>query len=408
MKLIKVSPGILGMELSNLDMFKTIEVPEVDRPNPIAIQSGFNYELYYFVKSGVHGEEGAVYELAYTPEGKYAEGVDATTPIYYLSICEMTLDKVERVISNRFELMPVISILNCFGVVNENSVVGNVLKQTKIKDIGTLTSDDVLVKDVLQADENSKIYQILQEMTGKGSDIISVADLGKIDVTKIKLTTVIDKDSSSKLFDILSDATGKPAEEISVYDLETTFDIEKVKLSTVINSSDNDVLKLLIDDETVTIGNIGEKINDLSINDVFSVECFTKDATLSATGVVYIETETDGKQVYTLYSGSELPSDTNDLFYISKKSSIWLFVLYDHSGDGGAGLVNIYTEKGTKFGEVKDGFAMSTADMPKSTVRQFVEAGLLIENTAGAYERIYDKRVIDIIDAAASVAESNP
>ncbi|MBQ9103577.1 MAG: hypothetical protein IJY57_00640 [Clostridia bacterium] len=403
MKLVKVSPGILGMELSNLDMFKTIQVPEEDRPNPIAIQPDFNYELYYYIKSGTVEEDNAVYELAYTSDGQYVDGVDATTPIYYLAISEMTLDKLERVISNRFELMPVISILNCFGVVDENSVVGDVLKDTKIKDIGSLTNADVMIVDVLKASEDAKIYKILEEMTGKSKENISVADLGQIDVTKIKLTTVIDKESSSKLFEILEDATGKPADDIIVYDLETTFDINKVKLSTVISSSDNDVLSLLLKDDTVTIGNIGDKINALSINDVFSVECFTKDVSLSATGVVYEKTEpADGKITYTLYSGSELPTDTNNLYYVSNKSSIWLFVLYDHSGDGGEGLVSEYKEKDAQFGDVKNGFAMSTADMPKATVRQFVEAGLLIENTAGAYASIYDKRVVDIIDAAAS------
>lgn len=403
MKLIKVSPGILGAELSNLDIFKTIEVPEEDRPNTELIKPEFNYELYYYIKSGTVEEGNAVYELAYTSEGKYVDGVDDSTPIYYLAISEMTLDKVERVISNRFELMPVISILNCFGVVDENSVVGDVLKDTKIKDIGSLTNEDVMIVDVLDAKDDAKIYQILEEMTGKARENISVADLGEIDVTKIKLTTVINKESSAKLFEILEDATGKLADDIIVYDLETNFDIDRVKLSTVISSSDNDVLSLLLEDDTVTIGNIGDKIDALSINEVFSVECFTKDITLSATGVVYEKTEpADGKITYTFYSGSELPTDTNNLYYVSKKSSIWLFVLYDHSGDAGEGLVNEYKEKDTNFGDVKDGFAMSTADMPKATVRQFVEAGLLTEITEGAYSSIYDKRVVDIIDAAAS------
>lgn len=405
MKLVKVAPGILGEEISKLDVFKTVEVPAADRPDPSNLPEGFNRNLYYYLKSGTFGEENAVYELCYTEDGQYVEGVNDDTVVYYLSLSEMTLDKLSDVVTDRFKLLPVADVLNCFGATTEDSIVIDVLGTTKLKDIGTLTDSDVLIVDVVNVDDDSKLFSVLTDATGKAKEELTLADLASVSFDNIKITSFLDKDESTeKLFNILTEATGKTtAEEITVNDL-SGFDVSVVKLSTVISSSENSVLKLLLEDSSVTIGNIGEKIDALSVNDVFDVECWTKDSALSATGSVYKKTVTDGVATYSLYKGSDLPTTDNDLYYVSKNSSIWLFVLYSHGAieEGDSGLTVSYTEKNTTFGEAKNGFSVSANELPNSTVRQLIEAGLL-DNFA-VYEPIYSKVVSDIINEAAAAA----
>ncbi len=661
---IKVSPSVLGETFAGLDVFKTREVPEEDVPTPTDMK-GLNAKIFGYIASGSVAEGNAKFERAFTDDGKYVDGVNAQTKLYYLSISEMSLSDAMGCISDRFGVSTIRSIISCFSNLGEDDLVAKILKDTTVNKIGEISTTTILVKDIMGGEGGEDFYSLLESATGKNRDEATIDDIKNIDTSKVKLTsflkgadvlydviveatgiakdeltvgslesfsfdnvklksflssaddlykilsdalngkpedeitigdlsnvsvntvklssvldpndasnktvydilvdatgksaeemtigdmatlsvneirlsTILDvngsandviyniltdatgvqksslkignltglnlddvklsrvlepstsellysilKDatgeadvnditvkslkglstdniklstvmdinaSTTKLYDILSSATGKDKESITIADLKG-MDTSSIKLNTILNGAgsnellnilattcgvsvedltvgsienDFDVAKIRIDslnvdkenviisallseevnseDDPVTVGNIGEKINSLRLNQLFNVQCFTKDVHItSSSPVVYKKTENNHLATYTLYKGTDVPTEDNDLYYIANNSGVWLFLLFDYSGDGGEGLAEVYSEKNTTFVGLETSFITSSQEMTNAKIRQFYDAGLL--GFERDFSKIYDMTVNEVINQAADTAE---
>lgn len=147
------------------------------------------------------------------------------------------------------------------------------------------------------------LYAMLEDITGIDRDLITIGDLDPFEKDDLHLASVLPISDNEKLYDILVDAIGggKTPADITLADLSSAdFDINKIKISTVIGASTgNKIIDKLCLDDTVTIGNIGEKTNALKLSDIIDVDVMKEVAvtstyssddaiyTLSSNGVTY-------------------------------------------------------------------------------------------------------------------------
>ncbi len=293
----------------------------------------------------------------------------------------------------------------------------NALATITVSDLSNLDVKKIRLANVLDTTTASKLYDIILGAVGGGktAGTVTVGDLENMDTDNIKLNTVLTE--STDLLKIIADATDKTTDELTVKVVKEEFTVNKIKISSLGITSDNTIITQLQKDDTVTVGNLGEKIDNLYVKDIYNVVCFTKTAGISATGVVYQKSTTsilDGDKtveldVYTYYTGVDIPTEDNDLYYISNKSTIWLFMLYSYEGsvDATSGLAMTYTQKATKFTQLQDTFASASSEMTEATIRQFVDCGLLASKATddpNDYQSIYASKIQEIIDAAAGRA----
>ncbi len=299
---------------------------------------------------------------------------------------------------------------------------------------GSFNVDNIKLATVIDYGANGKLFDILADATEKNkteSDkkSISMGDLSSsnFDVDKIRLATVIDYDTNGKLFDILSEATGKDAykntEEyknadedgkkaiektaktgITMADLSGSgFDVTKIKLKTVIKTDDagaNAFLKQLVSDDTVTVGNIGTKINDLKISEAYPQECFKVDNSVDASKPAdygkYVKIKGAEKDTFilkvhydayktTTYADVEIETD---LYVLSEEANIWIFMLYDTPNVDVGGASQHHDEHGHAYeyiagnltvGEMEKDIDAVAKKLEDATVRQLVDAHILTD-----------------------------
>jgi len=288
---------------------------------------------------------------------------------------------------------------------------------------GTGTDGDILVKDLKNFEINdlevtsimgasSDLYKIVKETvvaTGEGGKVL-IGDLASFDINKLPVSEVIE--STSKLYEILSEAVEGTGEggEILVFDLMNSFDVTRVRLSTVIETTDNKILLNLIGDDSVTLANIGDKINALELKNIFEAECFTTDVSKA---VIYTDSsmgryrkvvrpsqdchvyneETCTCEQYVLESvaltGDDYYVDDN-IYYINKETQIWLFMYYndDHSCNGVVGAEDFdldgfalsYKPMHLTFGNLESSVSKMSDEVKHASIRQLVSAGLMDPN----------------------------
>lgn len=280
------------------------------------------------------------------------------------------------------------------------------------------------------SDANTQLYAILRDMTGKenNSDIV-VGDLNGVDVTHIKLLNVLpmgENNKNEKLYNILRDLSYKNViaqymldhscdEEtakseyallsvdeqnalITVASLDNS-DISRIKLSNVIDKEssevqNNKILKVLVADDSVTVGNMADKINALKVSEIFAVDVFTTEVANACTygdskNVKYAKSQdAANNDVYTLDEGGD--------YYISNSASIWLLMLYT-SGDCDAdGFGLSYTSNGTTFADMDTFISNSLGSaISNASIRQLVSAGIF-SNTID-YTGSYNKKLSNLL-----------
>ena len=305
------------------------------------------------------------------------------------------------------------SILKDATSIGENDI--------KVGDLQGLSTTNVKLTTVMPlTEQNQKLYTILVGATGKAEGEITIGDLTTMQPSSIKLNTVLTGGNSNKLLSILADACSTKTESVTVETLtvgtiENKFEVGNIKISSLGITSTNSIVNALLseevntEDEPVTVGNIGEKIDGLRVNQIFNVECFTKDVskaahTIETDNAIYEKTVVSGVATYTLYTGTEKPSAENELYYISNGASIWLFMMFEHGATNLNGVAVSYTEKQTKFSQLETEFKTASQEMTNATVRQFYDVGLL--GFEKDYSKIYALKVKDIIDNAANALEN--
>ena len=161
---------------------------------------------------------------------------------------------------------------------------------------------------------------------------------------------------------------GNDFNDITVNELTniTTDGFKNLALSDVLSEDDvanNKILSLLYKDKTVTLANIGEKINDLSLKDIIGdiklidkVE-ITADGSYVADTVLYTLDDSTGTNVYTMVEGATLGTDgkytynslkTGTYYKIDNTSKVWFITFMEMENDSAnnvAGAVTKLTEK---------------------------------------------------------------
>lgn len=253
-----------------------------------------------------------------------------------------------------------------------------------VGDLKGLNTGKIKLSSVISPAENEKIFDILVEgaaFTGNKNDF-TVSDIKNFNSGNIKLSSVIDPVVNKNVFDILADGvTGYEgnATDIKVGDIKG-FNVSKVKLKTVIPSSDNKILSVLLADESVTVGNAGDKINALKVSDIYGdAKCFVENA--AGTGKYYklIGTGTETFVLTSAYNravdGEEEKGKTYD---ISSESGVWFFMFYIREGaSASGGYGKKYTATDISFGEMEGKVKDVSQSVQNATIRELVSCGLV-------------------------------
>ena len=230
-------------------------------------------------------------------------------------------------------------------------------------------------------------------------DNITIGQITEFDADYASLISVLPINTeTTMLYKVLLDSANKDwtetnlselAKELTIADVKV--DMNNVKLSTVIQSSSNNILSLLIADETVTVGNIGTKIDELLIEEVFPAVCFTTTNTGSA---VYYKVDNDE---YMLATHVNNPTDTTR-YYISEDAHIWLFLYYNPDFDGDNKLTASdfdthgnaihYKDTHHKLSELQYDVDHISDRLMGATIRQLVDTKLL-DDGEGFSEELY-------------------
>ena len=141
-------------------------------------------------------------------------------------------------------------------------VTGKETENIILSDLDGFDTGDVKLANVLNPDDAPKLYEILEDVTGKDADSMVLSDLNGFSTANIKLTSVLDNTpENAKLYDILEDVTGTDANEITLSDL-TTFSTANIKLANVLDPVSAPKLYDVLEDVTgKTAENI--KLSDL-------------------------------------------------------------------------------------------------------------------------------------------------
>ena len=305
-----------------------------------------------------------------------------------------------------------------------------------IADMNNFDMDNVKLLTVVPGpteenpETNKKLYNMLLDITGKTAyDKLLVGDMANIDIDKAKLVTVINAPTSDnpedgtaysvnrKLFDVLMDATGNKNTGYQSYSVLkigdlNSFDMDKVNLKTVMNSSENKIIQALLnsddpndDTDNVTIGNMSEKINQLDVETVYDKHCFTSDPTKAVSNAVkyYLTIDEDGKKIYSIDStGSD-----GTVYYVDKSSVMWLFLEYTAEGVDyssgtyvGTGIASKYVDKHLTVGKMDDSIGSISSEIMNASVHQLYECGIL----SVEYTNIKGMKIIDVVAKLNSVS----
>ncbi len=225
---------------------------------------------------------------------------------------------------------------------NENGTID-------VSDLSSLDYNKIKLNDVMPYDAdnadgvtNSKLYAVIEDVTGQTYDVVTLGHLNNFNTNLIKINTVMPKtEENAELYEILMDITGETDyKEISLQSLTSftinelhlstvlgdsinptlesvlcqaltddngnvpsfdsimvgdissaKFDIGKVSLSTVMTKTENTYGNAILDtlladtENPVTIANVGERISGLSLYEAYGKECFKEYSTPGATFV---------------------------------------------------------------------------------------------------------------------------
>ena len=179
----------------------------------------------------------------------------------------------------------------------------------------------------------------------------------------------------------------------------TTEGFKNLALSDVLSESDvsgNKILSLLYNDSTVTLANIGEKINELSLKDIIGNVELMDEVEITAAGayvtdtVLYTLETSGGTNVYTMVDGAMLDMDsgkytysnlnTTDTYYkISKSSKVWFitFMAMENDPDPAGNVVGAVTKLTEKKLTLNDLRELNDIQLGGTKLKVLLDIGLL-------------------------------
>ena len=178
----------------------------------------------------------------------------------------------------------------------------------------------------------------------------------------------------------------------------TTEGFKNLALSDVLSESDvsgNKILSLLYNDSTVTLANIGEKINKLSLKDIIgNVELMDK-VEITAAGayvtdtVLYTLETSSGTNVYTMVDGATLDMDSGKYTYnnlktgtyykINNTSKVWFitFMEMENDPDPAGNVVGAVTKLTEKKLTLNDLGELNKIQLGGTKLKVLLDIGLL-------------------------------
>ena len=177
----------------------------------------------------------------------------------------------------------------------------------------------------------------------------------------------------------------------------TTEGFKNLALSDVLSESDvsgNKILSLLYKDSTVTLANIGEKINELSLKDIIGNVELMNEVEITAAGayvtdtVLYTLETSSGTNVYTMVDGATLGSDgkytysnlnTGTYYKISKSSKVWFitFMTMKNNPDPAGNVVGAVTKLTEKKLTLNDLGELNGIQLGDTKLKVLLDIGLL-------------------------------
>ncbi len=274
--------------------------------------------------------------------------------------------------------------------------------QIKVNDLSGLNTDNLHLTTVLADNTaNAKLYNILKDLSGKSdASEITVDDLSGLNTDNLHLSVVLeDNAANAKLYDILKDLTGETTNGAITVGSLAGLDTDNLHLTTVIPSSDNKLLKPLLE-RNPTIGTLGDTINDIDVSEIFVVECFTEDSSKATdTNAKYTKSTVGGVDHYDL--------SASGTYYISNEAKVWLFMFYERatgaivSADVDTkGSITKYEKKSVTFGNMEDGMSDTSDAFMNATVKQLIQSGILTESPSGKYALLYGNSFTDVLEAS--------
>ena len=178
----------------------------------------------------------------------------------------------------------------------------------------------------------------------------------------------------------------------------TTEGFKNLALSDVLSESDvagNKILSLLYNDSTVTLANIGEKINELSLKDIIGnvelmdrVEITAAGAYVTDTVLYTLETSS-GTNVYTMVDGATLDMDSGKYTYnnlktgtyykINNTSKVWFitFMEMENDPDPAGNVVGAVTKLTEKKLTLNDLGELNKIQLGGTKLKVLLDIGLL-------------------------------
>lgn len=290
-----------------------------------------------------------------------------------------------------------------------------------IGDLNTFSIDRVPLSLIIEDnEENKKLVTILKEATGVTdySELtLNSLNGGNFDINKVKLTSVIS--GNDVLFDILRDATGVTSnDDLTIGSLSGEFDINKIKLKTIFGeeSTGNVLLDSILEGDDVTVGNLPDKINNLTLYEAYGEQCFTTDSTNSwipadhYTKQEITITKADGT-VTTEYAYYYDETGEGE-YYVSKNSGFMLLLSYKaQETDLTNGRTKIYYPSNYTLKDFEGNSESSEGeDMNKvvanAYIYELIAAGIIADNEDKPYNNtIKAMTVQQLINFAAQYNE---
>ena len=379
--------------ITGLKVFSEFEpVLEEDKPD---INGEFNVHYYYYF-------DGENYRRAFDDFGAYVEGVNAETQLFYPALSHVLVTEIPKVFDDSFLRISINDLMANFDQsYNEESDMYKVLDGKKVGDMGSFESETIKLSDVVDVNGEgfSKLVDIVCEtvaieegeepiLTEEGEPIrenVTLGQVSRLDIDKAKLSSVIDKtENNEKFWNILEEATTPTGEngEILIGDLDN-INIDGVKLGTVIDYSENNakIINVLIEKET-TVGEVGSAVKNLTLYEVYGEICFTEDETQkdNDNDRTFSKTETPEGKV-------QFVEDVNGTYYISKSAGIWLIMAFDGNGAYNLdGRSDTFTENEITLGHLEEDGTVITDKINSSTVRELMDAKVISKLTFSSSE----------------------
>ncbi len=147
-----------------------------------------------------------------------------------------------------------------------------------ISALSSLNINGVLLKTVMpyNATENGAIYSILCDATGETVDTLTIGHISSgFNLDNVKLNSVLPASENEKLYELLlENAPTKTEETLTIGDIN--FDLSTVKLSTVMEGNENAMLEKIFDDVFASKGGYdGVTVTDLGSFDISAVKLST-------------------------------------------------------------------------------------------------------------------------------------